>query len=270
MAGALGARGPRAAGPALGAGRIRIARRGAAKRRSCGCAAALDPARHCPAPAAAALDGGRGARRRAGLGRLPPLPPPAAGRPLRARAPGRAVARRHQSRWGASARSATASTATSAAAPVASAGSRCTSASMTRPAWPTSRCCRPPPRPTPSRSCAGGAVVCPPRGAHRAAHDRQRRGLPRAALLRAVPELQVRHIRTRPYTPRTNGKAERFIQTLLREWAYVRPYRSSASAPPCRAYCATTTAVRTRASTSPHRSSPPGARPMNNVLGLDS
>jgi len=41
-------------------------------------------------------------------------------------------------------------------------------------------------------------------------------------------ELQVRHIRTRPYTPRTNGKAERFIQTLLREWAYVRPYRSSA------------------------------------------
>jgi transposase InsO family protein len=40
-------------------------------------------------------------------------------------------------------------------------------------------------------------------------------------------ELNLRHIRTRPYTPRTNGKAERFIQTLLREWAYVRPYRSS-------------------------------------------
>ena len=38
----------------------------------------------------------------------------------------------------------------------------------------------------------------------------------------------LRHIRTRPYTPRTNGKAERFIQTSLREWAYVRPYRSSA------------------------------------------
>src|SRR5712691_675331 len=30
----------------------------------------------------------------------------------------------------------------------------------------------------------------------------------------------LRHIRTRPYTPRTNGKAERFIQTSLREWAY--------------------------------------------------
>lgn len=41
-------------------------------------------------------------------------------------------------------------------------------------------------------------------------------------------ELAVRHLRTRPYTPRTNGKAERFIQTLLREWAYARPYSSSA------------------------------------------
>jgi transposase InsO family protein len=40
-------------------------------------------------------------------------------------------------------------------------------------------------------------------------------------------ELGVRHLLTRPYTPRTNGKAERFIQTLLREWAYVRPYRTS-------------------------------------------
>ena len=41
--------------------------------------------------------------------------------------------------------------------------------------------------------------------------------------------LKIRHIRTRPYTPRTNGKAERFIQTLLREWAYAIPYRSSDS-----------------------------------------
>ena len=38
----------------------------------------------------------------------------------------------------------------------------------------------------------------------------------------------LRHIRTRPYTPRTNGKAERFIQTSLREWAYANAYRSSA------------------------------------------
>jgi transposase InsO family protein len=40
--------------------------------------------------------------------------------------------------------------------------------------------------------------------------------------------LGLRHLRTRPYTPRTNGKAERFIQTLLREWAYVRAYPTSA------------------------------------------
>jgi len=39
--------------------------------------------------------------------------------------------------------------------------------------------------------------------------------------------LSVRHKRTRPYTPRTNGKAERFIQTLLREWAYRFSYESS-------------------------------------------
>ena len=38
----------------------------------------------------------------------------------------------------------------------------------------------------------------------------------------------LRHLRTRPYTPRTNGKAERFIQTLLRSWAYGLAYPSSA------------------------------------------
>jgi transposase InsO family protein len=37
-----------------------------------------------------------------------------------------------------------------------------------------------------------------------------------------------RHSRTRPYRPQTNGKAERFIGTLVREWAYARPYRSNA------------------------------------------
>jgi transposase InsO family protein len=40
---------------------------------------------------------------------------------------------------------------------------------------------------------------------------------------------QLHHLRTRPYTPRTNGKAERFIQTLLREWAYRRAYPTSAA-----------------------------------------
>jgi transposase InsO family protein len=44
----------------------------------------------------------------------------------------------------------------------------------------------------------------------------------------ALTQLGARQIRTRPYTPRTNGKAERFIQTCLREWAYRRAYRNSA------------------------------------------
>jgi transposase InsO family protein len=41
--------------------------------------------------------------------------------------------------------------------------------------------------------------------------------------------LRIRHIRTRPYTPKTNGKAERFIQTLMREWAYATTFPSSAA-----------------------------------------
>lgn len=43
----------------------------------------------------------------------------------------------------------------------------------------------------------------------------------------AVQALGARHLRTRPYTPRTNGKVERMIQTLLREWAYARAYGTS-------------------------------------------
>ncbi len=47
------------------------------------------------------------------------------------------------------------------------------------------------------------------------------------AFAAACRELGVRHMRTKPYTPRTNGKAERFIQTALREWAYACAYQSS-------------------------------------------
>ena len=43
----------------------------------------------------------------------------------------------------------------------------------------------------------------------------------------AAIALGQRHIRTRPYTPKTNGKAERFIKTLQEEWAYGRPFNSS-------------------------------------------
>ncbi|MBA3718113.1 MAG: transposase, partial [Actinobacteria bacterium] len=44
----------------------------------------------------------------------------------------------------------------------------------------------------------------------------------------ALRELGLRHLRIKPGRPRTNGKAERFIQTLVNEWAYGRIYGSSA------------------------------------------
>jgi transposase InsO family protein len=44
----------------------------------------------------------------------------------------------------------------------------------------------------------------------------------------ACAQLGIRHLRTQPYRPRTNGKAERFIQTLIRRWAYSRTYQTSA------------------------------------------
>ncbi|MEZ5840144.1 MAG: IS481 family transposase [Hyphomicrobiales bacterium] len=47
------------------------------------------------------------------------------------------------------------------------------------------------------------------------------------AFARACRSLGIKHIRTKPYTPRTNGKAERFIQTALREWAYAVAYPTS-------------------------------------------
>ena len=77
----------------------------------------------------------------------------------------------------------------------------------------------------------------------------------------------ARHITTRPYRPRTNGKAERFIQTALREWLYARAYSSSAQ----------------RGSDMPHWlhwynhhrphtgiAAIPPARRLNNLLGNDS
>ncbi len=43
----------------------------------------------------------------------------------------------------------------------------------------------------------------------------------------ACRKLDIKHLFTKPYRPQTNGKAERFIQTITREWAYARPYKSS-------------------------------------------
>ena len=63
---------------------------------------------------------------------------------------------------------------------------------------------------------------------NRAGHDEQ-------ALRVLEAELGIRHLLTRPYRTQTNGKAERFIQTLLVEWAYLRPYATIPNASePCR------------------------------------
>src|SRR6185312_10397649 len=51
-------------------------------------------------------------------------------------------------------------------------------------------------------------------------------GAKRSAV-KACASLGLSHHYTRPYTPRTNGKAERFIQSSLREWAYARAYANS-------------------------------------------
>ena len=82
-----------------------------------------------------------------------------------------------------------------------------------------------------------------------------------------LAELGVKHIRTRPYTPRTNGKAERFIQTSLREWAYAHPYQTSAERGQ-----AMQTLDRQLQHTRPHSAlggKPPAAR-LNNVVGFNS
>jgi transposase InsO family protein len=62
------------------------------------------------------------------------------------------------------------------------------------------------------------------RRARRRRDDRQRLALQVAAACR---RLGLRHLCTRRYTPRTNGKVERFIKTTLLEWAYARVYRHS-------------------------------------------
>ena len=82
-----------------------------------------------------------------------------------------------------------------------------------------------------------------------------------------LKEAAIRHIRTRPYTPKTNGKAERFIQTSLREWAYARAYQSSAE----RGH-AMTPWIANYNHSRPHSAlgGKPPAATLNNVLGFDS
>ena len=74
-------------------------------------------------------------------------------------------------------------------------------------------------RPQRGRSVTGGACAqrCTRGSAYRSHAFRQ-----------ACEDVGLKHKRTKPYTPRTNGKAERFIQTSLREWAYLQAFTSSA------------------------------------------
>jgi transposase InsO family protein len=89
------------------------------------------------------------------------------------------------------------------------------------------------------------------------------------AFREACAQAGVRHLHTWPYTPRTNGKAERFIQTSLREWAYLQAYASSderaaAMRPWLHDY-------NTRRPHSALRQQPPASRiRWDNVLGYDS
>jgi transposase InsO family protein len=61
-----------------------------------------------------------------------------------------------------------------------------------------------------------------------AGHDRQRLGLPRPQAPLGLPPARTQAPLHRPYRPRTNGKAERFIQTLTNDWARGRLYANSA------------------------------------------
>jgi transposase InsO family protein len=81
----------------------------------------------------------------------------------------------------------------------------------------------------------------------------------------ACRRLRLRHLRTRPYRPRTNGKAERFIQTALREWAYARLYGSSRERADLLGACLTYYNFHRRHGSLGHK--PPGARldELNNV-----
>jgi transposase InsO family protein len=85
----------------------------------------------------------------------------------------------------------------------------------------------------------------------------------------ALSNAGIRHKRTRPYTPRTNGKAERLIQTSLREWAYAAPYDTSTQR--AEAMPAWLCNYNSRRPHSALGGQPPISRlPKDNVLGNDS
>ena len=109
------------------------------------------------------------------------------------------------------------------------AGSSCTSASTTRPGWPTPRFCptsaaRPPPA-----SCAALSPGSTAWASNLSACSQTIGACYRSRVhAAACRELGLKAKFTRPYRPRTNGKAERFIKTLTYRWAYGAIYGTSA------------------------------------------
>jgi transposase InsO family protein len=87
------------------------------------------------------------------------------------------------------------------------------------------------------------------------------------AFRKRIAEAGCKHIRTKPYTPRTNGKAERFIQTSLREWAYQTAYRTSSER--ARAMLPWIDAYNHSRPHSALGGKPPASK-LNNVLGFNS
>ena len=75
---------------------------------------------------------------------------------------------------------------------------------------------------------AGARVLRRARDRGRTGDDRQRQSYVSGAFAGVLAARGIRHLRTRPYTPRTNGKAEAMVKVLINSWAYARPYRSSA------------------------------------------
>ena len=139
------------------------------------------------------------------------------------------IHRGHQARWAASANPDTGCMAIAGGARRAPAGSTRTSPSMTTRGWRTWRCCPTSGGPACARlPRSRGCLVSGARDHVSSPAQRQRQRVSVAASFgEGCAALALRHRRTRPYTPRTNGKAERFIQTLQREWAYARRYATS-------------------------------------------
>jgi Integrase core domain len=103
------------------------------------------------------------------------------------------------------------------------------SPSTTRPVWPMPRCCPTSGARRRPAFCAGPSLGSPRSGSPSSSCCPTTARVYRSEL-HALARRQLgirRHLFTRPYRPRTNGKAERFIQTLVNRWAYGAIYGSS-------------------------------------------